>query len=386
MKTKSREKTVRTGVANSRQLTSRRQSAGSDWKFAIRALRHRNYALFFSGQTISLIGTWMTRIATSWLVYRLTGSAFLLGLVGFSGQIPMLAAGAVRGRLGGPLEPPSRAGGDADSCRWCSRSALAALALSHRITVVDIILLSVFQGMINAFDMPARQAFVIQMVEHREDLPNAIALNSSMVNASRLIGPSIAGAVIAVSGEGYCFLIDGISYIAVIASLLAMKNFAAQQSGTRRNVLQELAKAGAMLPASCRYVRSAAAGAGIAGRDAVHRADADVRGTRPARRPAYPGIPDGRGRRGRADQRRVAGGAEIRARTGSRDSHAAAMFGSALIAFSFSHWLWLSLLLMVATGFGMMQQMAASNTILQTIVEDDKRGRVMSFYSIAFRE
>src|ERR1051325_9520393 len=189
--------------------------------FMLRALAHKNYRLFFTGQSISLIGTWMTRIATSWLVYRLTGSAFLLGIVGFAGQIPSFVLAPFAGVL---------------VDRWnrhrllfitqvlalLQSLAMAVLTLTGVIKTSHIILLSVFQGLINAFDMPARQAFVVEMVEKREDLANAIALNSSMVNAARLIGPSVGGVVIAAIGEGWCFMIDALSYIAVIASLLAM--------------------------------------------------------------------------------------------------------------------------------------------------------------------
>jgi MFS family permease len=187
----------------------------------LRALRNKNYRLFFSGQSISLIGTWMTRIATSWLVYRLTGSALLLGVVGFAGQIPSFLLAPFAGVL---------------VDRWnrhrllvitqvlalLQSLAMAILALSGLIKIWQVIALSVFQGLVNAFDMPARQAFVVEMVERREDLANAIALNSSMVNAARLLGPSIGGVIIAAVGEGWCFMIDAISYLAVIASLLAM--------------------------------------------------------------------------------------------------------------------------------------------------------------------
>src|SRR5580692_8328797 len=189
---------------------------------AIRALRHRNFRLFFFGQSVSLIGTWMTRLATSWLVYRLTGSSLLLGVISFASQIPTFL-----------LAPAAGVWVD----RWERRRvllitqflaalqslAMAGLTLSGRITVTEIVLLSVFQGLINAFDMPARQSFLVHMVEGRADLSNAIALNSTMVNGARLIGPALAGIIIAAAGEGYCFLIDGLSYFAVIASLLAMK-------------------------------------------------------------------------------------------------------------------------------------------------------------------
>jgi len=163
----------------------------------------------------------MTRVATGWLVYRLTHSAFLLGLVSFSGQIPILLLGAIAGVWVDRLDR-HRVLVVTQILSMLQSFALAALALSGVITVLDIILLNLFQGGVNAFDMPARQAFVVEMVEAREDLPNAIALNSSLVNAARLVGPSVAGLLIAAVGEGYCFLLDGFSYMAVIASLLAM--------------------------------------------------------------------------------------------------------------------------------------------------------------------
>jgi len=190
-------------------------------RFLLRALRHRNYRLFFSGQSVSLIGTWMTRIATSWLVYRLTNSALLLGLVGFVGQIPAFLLAPFAGVL---------------VDRWNRHRllvvtqvlamgqslALAVLALTGLITITHVLLLSLLQGVINAFDMPARQAFVVEMVTGQEDVVNAIALNSSMVNVARLLGPSLGGILIAAVGEGWCFLLDALSYLAVIASLLAM--------------------------------------------------------------------------------------------------------------------------------------------------------------------
>jgi MFS family permease len=188
---------------------------------AWRAMRHRNFKLFVSGQSISLIGTWMTRIATSWLVYRLTGSALLLGVVGFSGQILTFVLAPFAGVL---IERMDRR----KLLVWTQALAaaqsllMAGLTLARIITIREIIALSALQGLINAFDMPGRQSFLVQMVEDKQDLGNAIAINSSMVNLARLVGPALAGLVIAWVGEGYCFLIDGISYFAVIASLLMM--------------------------------------------------------------------------------------------------------------------------------------------------------------------
>src|SRR5580692_4696602 len=190
--------------------------------YAWRALRHRNFRLYFGGQSISLMGTWMTRLATSWLVYRLTGSAFLLGVVGFAGQIPTFLFAPFAGVWVDRLNRRNVLL-VTQALAMLQSFALAALALSHHINIREIIWLSAFQGTINAFDMPGRQAFLVEMVADKQDLGNAIALNSSMVNMARLVGPSLAGVVIAISSEGYCFLVDGISYLAVIASLFAMR-------------------------------------------------------------------------------------------------------------------------------------------------------------------
>ena len=214
--------------------------ARRDFSHAWRALRHRNFRLFFGGQSISLVGTWMTRIATSWLVYRLTKSSLLLGSVSFAGQIPTFLLAPFAGVWVDRL--------NRRQVLICTQLlamlqslALAFLTLSHRITIHDILALSVFQGAINAFDMPGRQAFVVEMIERREDLPNAIALNSSMVNAARLLGPSIGGVIIAAVGEGWCFMIDAVSYVAVIASLWAMRVTPRESKGARGgNVLGQL--------------------------------------------------------------------------------------------------------------------------------------------------
>ena len=368
-----------------KSLQPAHNTSGSDWKFAIRALRHRNYALFFSGQTVSLIGTWMTRIATAWLVYRLTNSAFLLGLVGFSGQIPVFVLGPFAG-VWVDRWNRHRVLVVTQTLSMLQSFSLAVLALSHHITVTDIILLSLFQGAINAFDMPARQAFVIQMVEDREDLSNAIALNSSMVNASRLIGPSIAGAVIALAGEGYCFLIDGFSYLAVIASLLAMVIIRKQEIKPRQPVWQEFSE-GWRYVAQFVPIRSILLLLGL-----VSLVGMPYTVLMPlfAARVLHGGAHTLGFLMGASGVGALISAGWLAARKsvlglGRVIPTMAGVFGGALIAFSFSHLLWLSLLLMVVTGFGMMQQMAASNTVLQTIVDEDKRGRVMGFYSVAFQ-
>ena len=356
-----------------------------DFEFPLRALRSRNYRLFFSGQTVSLVGTWMTRVATAWLVYRLTGSAVLLGVVSFCGQIPAFF-----------LAPPAGVWVD----RWnrhralivtqalsmAQSLALAALALSGTIQVWHIVALALFQGMINAFDMPSRQAFVVQMVDRREDLGNAIALNSSMVNVARLIGPAIAGLVIAAVGEGWCFLIDGLSYLAVIASLVAMRVSARPSPPRRRRAWQEFAEGWQYVRRS-KAIRSLLLMLGLVSLMGMpYTVLMPVFASR-----ILHGGPNTLGfLMSASGVGALAGAITLAMRRsvlglGRRIVFATAMLGAALIGFALSRSLWLSLAVLPFAGFGMMQQMASTNTILQTIVDDDKRGRVMAYYAMAFQ-
>jgi MFS family permease len=351
---------------------------------ALRALRHRNFRLFFCGQSLSLIGTWMTRLATSWLVYRLTGSSFLLGVVTFAGQIPTFILG--------PL-----AGVWVD--RWERRQVLlitqflaalqslmlAGLSLSGHITVWEVVSLSVFQGLINAFDMPARQSFLVQMVDGRTDLSNAIALNSTMVNSARLLGPALAGMIIAAVGEGYCFLIDGLSYFAVIASLLAMRIEVPAVRKSATNTFAEL-KEGWTYVSSFAPIRAVLLSFAIVSFMGVpYTVLMPVFATK-----ILHGGPHTLGfLMGAAGVGSIVSALSLAARKSVRGLYrvipmVAALFGGGLIAFSFSRNYWLSLALMSVTGFGMLQFSAASNTVVQTIVEEDKRGRVMSYYMMAY--
>lgn len=188
----------------------------------MRALRHRNYRLFFAGQGVSLIGTWMQRIAMSWLVYRLTNSPFLLGLVGFSGQLPTFLFASFAGVFVDRWDR-HRLLLATQTLAMIQASLLAFLTLTGLVAVWHIFVLAVCLGLVNAFDTPTRQSFVIDMLEDREDLGNAIALNSFMVNGARLVGPSFAGIAVAAFGEGICFFLNGLSFLAIIVSLLAMK-------------------------------------------------------------------------------------------------------------------------------------------------------------------
>ena len=348
-----------------------------------RALAHRNYRLFFSGQSVSLVGTWITRVATSWLVYRLTHSALLLGVVGFWGQIPSLVLSPIAGVY---------------VDRWDRHKilvwtqvlsalqslALAILALSNTITVAWIIILQVAQGVINAFDTPARQSFVVQMVDDPADLPNAIALNSTMVNASRIIGPSIGGLIIAAVGEGWCFMIDAISYLAVIASLLAMR-VAKKPVRPRGAMLDEL-RAGFKYVVGFAPVRTAltllaiVATMGMPYTVLMPIIAANVLHGG-AHTLGFLMTASGAGA--------VCGALYLASRTsvlglGRIMMLATMTFGIGLIAFGFTRVFWLALLVLPFVGGGMMVEMASTNTILQTITEEHLRGRVMAFYTMAF--
>lgn len=353
-----------------------------------RALRSRNFRLFFGGQGTSLIGTWMTRIATSWLVYRLTGSPWLLGVVGFASQVPTFFLSPLAGVLVDRWNR-HRLLVATQVLAMLQSLALAALAMSHSISSANvtlyIVLLSIFQGLINSFDIPARQAFLVQMVDRKEDLSNAIALNSSMFNAARLVGPSLAGIVIAAWGEGVCFLIDGISYLAVIASLLAMRVPPQNNGGPERPMLHEFATGFRYVtgfsPIACILLLVALVNLvampytvlmPVISSDLLH-GGANTYGFLMA----ASGLGALGGALYLAARRSVLG-------IGRLITLSTAGFAAALIAVALSRWLWLSLPLMIAVGFAMMVQLAGCNTLLQTIVEDDKRGRVMSFYTMAF--
>ena len=350
----------------------------------LRALQYRNFRLFVFGQGVSLIGTWMQQVAMIWLVYRLSNSAFLLGLVGFCSQVPSFFLAPLAGVF---------------TDRWnlhrtilltqalamCQAMILAVLTLTGTVTVWHVLVLSVCAGLVTAFDIPARQAFLIQMVEGRDNLANAIGLNSSMFNGARLVGPAIAGFLIAAVGEGVCFLLNGLSFVAVLAALLAMRLPPQVPAKTPQHVLHDLMEgfryAFNFLP--IREILMLLALVNMAAMplmvllpvfatDVLHGGP-DTLGLLTA----STGLGALLGALCVAYRNSVLG-------LGRQIAWASAMFGLSLIAFSFSHVLWLSMLLLVSGGFAVMMETAASNTILQTIVDDDKRGRVMSFYAMAF--
>ncbi|MCE5198525.1 MFS transporter [bacterium] len=349
-----------------------------------RALRHRNYRLFFMGQGLSLIGTWITSVTVGWLVYRLTNSALLLGLVGFAGQIATFLLAPFAGVLVDRWNK-HRILLITQALFLLGSTTLTILVLTGIIQVWHIIVVSVILGFVNGFDMPTRQAFIVSMIEDREDLPNAIALNSSMFNSARLIGPAIAGVLIAAVGEGFCFMIDAVSYLAVIAALLAMTVTATTAEGPHPAVLRQLreglkftfgfppVRAIILLLAIISFVSVPYTVLMPIFATKIIGGGASILGFLTA----ASGLGALSGAVFLASRKSVLG-------LGKWIPLAAGILGLGLIAFSFSRTLWTSIIFLIATGFGMITQMASCNTILQTIVDDNIRGRVMSFYTVAF--
>lgn len=349
-----------------------------------RSLQYKNYRLFFGGQSLSLIGTWIQRITIPWLVYSMTDSAFLLGFVGFAGQLPTFILAPFAGVL---------------TDRWnryhilivtqvlamLQALILALLYFTGTIEIWNILLFSILLGCVNALDMPARQSFVIEMVDSKKDIGNAIALNSSMVNGARLIGPSIAGILIASLGEGICFLINGLSYVFVLWSLLLMKVKPQKIRQDKPDILRELKegfhytfgfmpiKSIILLLATISFMGMPYSVLMPVFAKNIFHGGSHVYGFLMG----ASGLGALAGAIYLASKRSVLG-------LEKWIPLAAGAFGLGLIFFSLSRSFILSMLLMVITGMGMMMQMACSNTILQTITDDDKRGRVMSFYTMAF--
>jgi MFS family permease len=355
-----------------------------DSKYLPPALRSRNYQLFFAGQGISLIGTWMTQLATVWLVYHLTNSALMLGIVGFTSQIPNLLLTPFGGVLVDRF-PRQRILIVTQILAMVQSLTLAALALSGVIQIWHLLVLSLFQGTINAADAPARQAIVTELVDRPEDLANAIAINSTMFNGARLIGPAIGGLLIARVGEAYCFLIDGVSYIAVITALLAMR-FKPKKMPVITGSPLERIKDGFDYAFGCPPIRAILLLSAIVSflgmqytvlvpvfADKILKGDAQTLGFLMA----ASGVGAVCGGLYLVTRRTVVG-------LGKLIVLGPALLGTGLIVFSLSRYLPLSLLAMLSIGLGTILQIASGNTVLQTIIDDDKRGRVMSIYTMSF--
>lgn len=357
---------------------------GTSLKSITRSLRHRNFRLFFSGQSISLIGTWIQRVALGWLVYRLTNSAFLLGLVGFSSQIPTFFLASFAGVLADRYDRHHILI-LTQTLAMLQALVLSVLVLFDLIRIWHVIILSIVLGIIDAFDMPTRQSFMVEMVEEKNDLANAIALNSSTVNSARLLGPSAAGMLIAAVGEGTCFLINAISYMAVIASLLLMKIGQKKVKPGTSRVWQEL-KEGFRYAAGFAPIRDLLlifALINLAGMSYTVLMPVFAKDLLHGGSSAFGFLmgSTGLGALGGtiylASRKSVLG-------LDKMIPIAAAFFGFSLMVFSLSRLLYFSLGLMLLGGIGQIILMASCNTLLQTVVDDDKRGRVMSFFIMAF--
>jgi MFS family permease len=349
----------------------------------LRALRSPNFRLFVAGQLVSLIGTWMQMVAQAWLIYRLTGSAALLGLSGFASQIPVFLLAP----LGGVIA--DRANRHhviiaTQTAMMVLALALAALTLSGRIEIWHIFAISALLGLANAFDIPARQAFVVEMVG-REDLVNAIALNSSMVNGARVVGPAVAGIVVAAVGEGWCFLLNGLSYVAVIGALLRMRLVERRRVSAGVSAWESIVE-GFVYSWRTAPVRALLLLLGLVSlmgmpyavlmpifADQILGGGANSYGLLMS----ASGIGALAGAASLTVRRTVSG-------LGRWVAYSAIGFGVSLIAFSFSRSLWLSTALLVPAGFCMMLEMAASNTLIQSMIPDRLRGRVMAVYSMMF--
>lgn len=350
-----------------------------------RALSHRNYLLYFIGQLISLIGTWMQFIALPWLVYSFPGATpFLLGMVGFTGQIP----GFLMSPFGGVVADRfnrRRVLLFTQTLAMLQAFALAVLVLTGHVKIWQVMLLSAFVGIVNAFDMPVRQAFVVELTENKEALSNAIALNSSMFNGARLFGPWVAGLLIAKVGTGWCFFINGCSFLAVLACLLAMRINGRHTARSGRPVFSTLRDgfAYAISYPPIKWTVLLLFVISLVGMPYMVLMPVFAKKVLHGGPSTFgflvgsSGIGALTGALFLASRRSVLG-------LGKMIPIAAAIFGAGLVAFSWSRNVGLSCAVLALTGFGMIVQMAASNTIIQTVVDEDKRGRVMSIYTMAF--
>jgi MFS family permease len=379
----SQHEPLREIVAEEKQDFAPPASQGSRLAMAVRALRHRNFQLFFAGQLISLIGTWMQTVAESWLVYRLTGSTLLLGTVGFASQIPVFLIAPIGGIVA-DRKNRHRVVIATQTSAMLLAGTLATLTLTHRVHVWHVIVLAACLGVVNAFDIPARQAFLMDMVG-REDLMNAIALNSSMFNGARIIGPAIAGILVASIGEGWCFAANSVSYIAVIAGLLMMRidhpTRIANQGSPIENILE-----GFQFARNTGPIRAILLLLGLISFVGVPYA---------VLMPVFADqILHGGARglgilMGATGVGALLGAASLAAKVGLKGlgrliGLCAGGFGVSLILFSFSRVFWLSTLLLIPVGFFIMVQMASSNTLIQSMVPDRLRGRILAVYSMMF--
>lgn len=378
---------------NPRQTAERKLN----WQAAGRALRHRNFQLFFGGQLISLVGTWMQTVAQSWLVYKLTGSGLLLGAVGFASQIPVFLF-APLGGITADRSNRQRVVIATQVASMILALVLAALTLTHRVTVKEIFVLAALLGVVNAFDIPGRQAFLVDMVG-KEDLMNAIALNSSMFNGARVVGPAVAGVLVARLGEGWCFFANGVSYIAVIMGLLMMNVHAPARASLGTSPFEHIIE-GFRFVGKTAPIRALLVLLGVVSMTGMpyvvlmpifadrilHRGGQELA--------SLIGSHDLGAVRlgilmGAAGVGALLGALTLAMRSGVKGlgtwvSVCCAGFGVSLILFAFSTSFWLSVLLLLPVGYFIMLQMASSNTLIQAMVPDALRGRTMAVYSMMF--
>jgi MFS family permease len=350
---------------------------------AVRALKHRNFQLFFSGQLISLIGTWMQNVAQAWLVYRLTGSSVLLGAVAFASQFPVFLA-APFGGITADRHNRHRIVIATQVVSMILASVLAWITLSHRVQVWHLFVLAVLLGVVNGYDIPARQSFIVDMVG-REDLMNAIALNSSMFNGARIVGPAVAGILVAEIGEGWCFFANAVSFIAVIAGLLLMRVQSRPIAGTVQTPWENL-KEGFVFVRGARPIRALLLLLGLVSLVGMPYA---VLMPIFADRILHGGARGLGILMGSTGVGALLGALTLAAKKGLRGlgrwiTYAAAMFGISMVVFSASRSFWLSVVLLLPVGFAMMLQMSSSNTLIQSMVPDRLRGRVMAVYTMMF--
>jgi len=348
----------------------------------MRALTHRNFQLFFSGQLISLTGTWMQTVAQSWLVYKMTGSSLLLGSVGFASQIPVFLVAPLGGTVADRMNR-HRVVIATQTASMILAFILAALTLTHTVKVWHIFVLAALLGVVNAFDIPGRQSFLVDMVG-RDDLMNAIALNSSMFNGARVIGPAIAGILVAKIGEGWCFFVNGVSYIAVIIGLLLMSVVCPRRSKSD-SPLEDIIE-GFRWVSHTGPIRALLLLLGV-----VSLVGMPYTVLMPifADRILHGGAKGLGILMGFTGVGALFGALTLAMRSGVKGlgrlvSICCAGFGISLIAFSFSKFFWLSAVLLIPVGFFIMLQMACSNTLIQAMVPDALRGRVMALYSMMF--
>jgi MFS family permease len=355
------------------------------WKAIFRAMRYRNFRLFFIGQSISLTGTWMQAIAMSWLVYRMTDSAFMLGVVGFSSQIPMFILSPFTGLVADRVDR-RRILIITQTLSMIQAIMLAILTLTGTIAVWHIIVLGISLGVINSFDIPARQAFLMEMVERKDVLGNAIALNSLMFNMARLIGPSIAGVLIALIGEGLCFLLNAVTFTAVLISLFMMKMRARAVTQPVKEGVWEGVKKGFSYTFGfppIRFIILLVAVISLTGTSYVVLMPVLAKDVLMGGPETFGMLMAAVGAGALAATVYLASRRSILG-LGNIIPICSSIFAVGLILVAFSRSVWLSMSILAVSGFGFMAHMAVSNTIVQTVSDDDKRGRVMSLYAMAF--